>query len=583
MHSLRRQRGAIGLMATGTLMVALMFLMLTVDAGRLYLEKRKLQRVADMAAMESASGSGFCGSQLPAQAQSDALALAQASAVRHGYEGNLGAGDNSVRLGYVELDGAGQRRLFQASTSRIEAVQVRATRNVPASLVLGGLWGERLTLQAQAVAQRPAQAGFSLGSGLAALDSQQTAVLNGVLGEMLGTTLSLDATSYQGLANARLNLLELNQNLPPAAQLDLSAGNVQQLLDTRLTLDQLLDATVAAANTRESLAVDVRDGLNSLTNVSLGATQVKLADILNVVTPAGGGQQALRTDLSVLDLVNALAFLANRANAVDLALGLNLGALANLGLKVYVVEPPKIAIGLPGRDGEGDWRTEISTAQVRLEVGGSIDVMNLVKVDLALHLEVASGWAALQNVSCGSILPGNRQVSILMQPGIASLGLGRYDSITAGNQTRPIRVDALGQVTGINVEISGSASIDNAQPTEATFNVSPSEPLPQQKRVATQAGEALADGLAELANDLDVDVTVTTDCGLLGLGCLIGGVTKGVIQSMLGPTIEATMASLIPQLGQMVLEPVLKLLGIELGYADVRLMDLDTSAPRLML
>ncbi|AOE87649.1 TadG family pilus assembly protein [Pseudomonas sp. TCU-HL1] len=582
MRSLHRQRGAIGLMATATLLLALMTLALTLDAGRLYFEKRKLQRVADMAALESATGSGFCGSQAAGLAQTNALALAQASATRNGYGGNLGSGSNRVSIGYVDLDGTGQRRLFQASTNRIEAVQVHATQEVPASLVLGGLWGGRLTLQADAVARRSALAGFSLGSGLASLDSQQSAVLNSLLGNLLGTTLSLDAVSYQGLANARLNLLELNQNLPAAARLDLSAGNVQQLLDTRLSLDQVLDATVAAANARETLAVGVRNGLNSLTNVSLGATQVKLADILNVVTPANGGQQALRTDLSVLDMVSALAFLANKAHAVDVGLGLNLG-LANLGLKVYVIEPPKIAIGLPGRDANGKWRTQVSTAQVRLEVGGKVDVLGLVRVDLGLHLDVAQGWAALQSITCGPILPGTRQVTVLTQPGIASLGLGRYSNITSSTQASPVTVTALPGITGLEVQVSGSANISNGQPTETSFTVSPSQPVPQQKRVATQAGEALADGLSELANSLEVDVVVTKDCGLLGLGCLIGGLTKGVIESTLGPTIESTLGSLIPLIGQVVLEPVLKLLGIELGYADVRLMELDTSAPRLML
>lgn len=580
MNSLHYQRGAIGLMAVSALLAFLMMLALSVDAGRLYYEKRKLQRVADMAAMESASGAGFCGAQEPGEASADALSLAQTAANRHGYPGDLGSGANHVRVGYVQVIGG--HRQFVASSGRIEAVEVRATQQVPASLVLGGLWGEDVTLQADAVAQRSALAGFSLGSGLASLDSQQSAVLNALLGGMLGTTLDLDAVSYQGLANARLNLLELNQHLPPAAQLDLSAGNVEALLETQLTLDQVLDATVAAANARDTLAVGVRNGLDDLTNVTLGSTQVKLADILEVVTPAGGGQQALRTDLSVLDLVNALAFLANRDHAVDLDLGIDLG-LADLGLKLQVIEPPKIAIGLPGRDEDGNWRTQVSTAQVRLEVGGKVDVMGLVTVDLALNLELANGWAALQDVSCGSILPGTRGVTVLTQPGIANLGLGRYSSIATGSEVEPVTVTALPGITGIAVEVSGAADISNGQPTPASFTVPAGQPLPLEMRVATQAGEALGNGLAELADSLEADVVVTKDCGLLGLGCLIGGLTKDVIESTLGPTIEATVGGLIPLLGQAVLEPVLKLLGIELGYADVRLLDLETGAPKLMI
>lgn len=49
-----RRRGAIGLMAAGTLALALVFTLLAVDSGRLYLEKRKLQSVADTSALEAA-------------------------------------------------------------------------------------------------------------------------------------------------------------------------------------------------------------------------------------------------------------------------------------------------------------------------------------------------------------------------------------------------------------------------------------------------------------------------------------------------------------------------------------------------
>ena len=63
-----RQGGAIGLMAAGVLAVALAFTLLMIDSGRLYLEKRKLQGVADTAALEAVSRSGTCLSGLSAAA-----------------------------------------------------------------------------------------------------------------------------------------------------------------------------------------------------------------------------------------------------------------------------------------------------------------------------------------------------------------------------------------------------------------------------------------------------------------------------------------------------------------------------------
>jgi uncharacterized membrane protein len=57
-----RQRGAIGLMAALTLAMALGFMLLVIDTGRLYLEQRKLQRVADTAALEAVTRDGNCQS-----------------------------------------------------------------------------------------------------------------------------------------------------------------------------------------------------------------------------------------------------------------------------------------------------------------------------------------------------------------------------------------------------------------------------------------------------------------------------------------------------------------------------------------
>ncbi|MBV6289752.1 pilus assembly protein TadG-related protein, partial [Pseudomonas aegrilactucae] len=70
-----RQRGAIGLMAALTLGLALLFSLLVIDSGRLYLEHRKLQRVVDMAALEAAGQTAVCvgvGPQAPVLAQASA-------------------------------------------------------------------------------------------------------------------------------------------------------------------------------------------------------------------------------------------------------------------------------------------------------------------------------------------------------------------------------------------------------------------------------------------------------------------------------------------------------------------------------
>ena len=57
-----RQRGAFSMLSAATLVMAILFLALVIDSGRLYLEQRNLQKLADTAALESISrlASGNC-------------------------------------------------------------------------------------------------------------------------------------------------------------------------------------------------------------------------------------------------------------------------------------------------------------------------------------------------------------------------------------------------------------------------------------------------------------------------------------------------------------------------------------------
>ncbi|OKN98443.1 hypothetical protein AM469_004663 [Pseudomonas aeruginosa] len=128
-----RQRGAIGILAATTLLLALICLLLVVDTGRLYLEQRNLQRVADVAALESASQGALCGDQSSAQATS----FAKASAMLNGFDADAAGSSLSAEVGGVLS--AGGLRSFIASASNAaaanEAVHVEVTKSVPGSLV----------------------------------------------------------------------------------------------------------------------------------------------------------------------------------------------------------------------------------------------------------------------------------------------------------------------------------------------------------------------------------------------------------------------------------------------------------------
>ena len=129
-----RQRGAISLMAAGTLAVALVFLLLAVDSGRLYLDKRKLQSIADTSALEAAGRGGLCS---PTTTAND---YAKQNAARNGF--TVVAGDSSRGLAVTcgtLITNAANIRVFSPDVTQSEAVRVVATRSVTTSIA-SGLW-----------------------------------------------------------------------------------------------------------------------------------------------------------------------------------------------------------------------------------------------------------------------------------------------------------------------------------------------------------------------------------------------------------------------------------------------------------
>ena len=78
LRSRHSQQGAVLIMTAAFMLLAVLCLALVVDTGRLYVEKRKLQRVADMAAIEAMSRDGACNT-------GTALTFATQSAARNDF------------------------------------------------------------------------------------------------------------------------------------------------------------------------------------------------------------------------------------------------------------------------------------------------------------------------------------------------------------------------------------------------------------------------------------------------------------------------------------------------------------------
>ncbi|MBB4868210.1 putative membrane protein [Pseudomonas nitritireducens] len=587
----KRQSGAIGVMAAGTLLLALICLALVVDTGRLYFEQRKLQRVVDMAALESASLGGLCGTQLASYLPG----YVTASAAKNGFVPT--SGDSlTATLGSVSFDagyGAAQsRRVFTAGGDPADSVRVVATHSVPSSLILNiaNLFSgatSTTVLSAQAVARRPAMAALSAGSGVLSLNSSNSPLLNALLGGLLGTSLNLDLVTYQGIAGANVSLLALSQQLKLAG-VNLELGKIDSLLGANVTAAQLLQAMINAADASQLANVNTALLRSTLASINVPTAQLTLGQILSVVAPDSVRDSALSTGVNLLDLLMATALVANKNNAVNLDLkGKNIAGVVPT-VKLQVISPPTIAIGYPGKDSGGNWRTVAKNAQVQLTVGANANLLGLNLVNLALSLKVgvAEGYAALDSIQCG----GAGQpvtVNVKARPGVASATLDASVNLLSGASGSLVNVTISNGASGTPTS-STSVGTQFAIPGEQSLSYVVNGPadLPSAaKRVQSPLGSSLGAGLTSLGNSLSIQVKAGGSCDTLiivsWLLCALSSIVNSIADLALNLT--SGLGSLVSALGQQLIDPLLSLLGIQTGILDVRLIDLQTGGAELLI
>lgn len=584
-----RQRGAIGVMAAGTLLLALICLALVIDTGRLYYEQRKLQRVVDMAALEAASQGGLCG--LPSGVQG----YVTTSAARNGFV--PATGDSLVAtLGSVTFDGgygsASSRRTFIAGGDPADSVRVQATHTVPSSLLLNvaSLFSgasSNTVLSAQAVGRRTAMAGISAGSGVLSLDSTNSPLLNALLGGLLGTTINLDLVTYQGIAGANVSLLALSQQLK-AAGVNLELGKIDSLLGANVTAAQLLQAMVNAADASQLANVNTSLLRTALATINVPTANLTLGQILSVVAPDSVRDTALSAGVNLLDLLMATAMVANKNNAVNVDLkGKNIAGVVPT-VKLQVISPPTIAIGYPGKDSAGNWRIVAKNAQVQLIVGANANLLGLNLVNLALNLRVgvAEGYAALDSIQCGGV-GQSTTVNVKARPGVASANIDANVSLLSGASGSLLGVTITNTATGASGS-SASAGTQFAIPGEQSlsFTVNGPSDLPSAvTRVQSPLGSSLGAGLASLGNSLSIKVTAGGNCNAIilvsWLLCALSSIVNSLADLMLNLT--SGLGTLVSALGQQLIDPLLSLLGIQTGILDVRLIDLQTGGAELLI
>jgi uncharacterized membrane protein len=533
--------------------------LVSIDIGNLFYQQRALQRSADLAAMAAAQ-------------RLDLPAAAQQAVVQNG----LTVDGTNVTLAVVPGvwdASAGTAPTYFTAQAAVDgntnAAQVTITQNVPYFFMVG-----RRQLTATAIAKNTPIASFSLGSGLAAVNG---GLLNQLLGSLLGNAnpLSLSLVSYQGLANTNIRVSDLMAAV--------GVGTVQQLVSAQLTLTQFFNAVIAAgaqnglagvsAGTVAAPNALVLGPLLSGTTINMG-NRAGTPGVLQLLADVGNDQSAADATLNVLDLLMTAAQIANAQNGVVVSTNLGLPGVAglpglvNVGLSLKIIQPPVIAIGPPGTDGSGYWRTVARTGQVSLGLNVSASVLGIVNLNVPIGLIVAGANAHFEAAHCpvprsgisadfgGQLTP----VSLCIANGSATAASSINGYSCPAAAAPLVQANVLGvPVTVASVRASISpGSTANWTPDPTTLTVG------QTARVAG-TGTFFT---SILNNSSQVQINIL-DLGVLNL--------LGLSQAVL-----ATTLGLVGQTLDSLLSPLLEVLGIQLGYADIKLLSLDCDAVELV-
>ena len=409
---------------------------------------------------------------------------------------------------------------------------------------------------------------LSAGPRLASVDTTQSALLNPLLGGLLGTRLSLTAVDWNTLAQGNLNLLGFLN----ALQLQTGVSSPSQVLNANVTLAQVAAALAVQAQAQANTSLTgVLGALGSQLN-GAGAT-VRVGDLVK----ASADLATLgKTAINALDMLTGLIQLYNRRNVLStpVPLGVSGGLLGALGivnsLQLYaqVVEPAVYLCGPAG--------STFHSAAIRVKL--KLDLITLAPVtdlltallgptsiaigQLDVYVEIGRGEGTLTAVDAVS-----RAVTLQALPGIADVYIGKIDDGVFFNRARAINAATdldYGKIGGL--KLAGLSLLDIEVKTwargEAPFSstVTLSGTFPQSRTVSTST--AFATGLVNgLVSNLQLRIP------LLDLGLL--NVVTGVVVDLVKTIVVGVLSPILTPVLTGIVDPLLQLLGIGLGQVVV--------------
>ncbi len=543
---LSNNQGGVAIIAAAALTGGVGLAALAVDLGSVYLQSRRLQGVADLAALAAA-------------ADLDRADRAASATV----EVNPVGGTVAVQVakGRYDAQQAAAAQRFQSGATTPDAARV--TVEGQADLFFGqALLGRpSIPIRRQATAARADLASFSIGTRLASVDG---GVANALLTGLTGSSVSLSVMDYQALASADVELfgyldaLNTKLGVKAASYNDLLATDVK----TSKALSVLSDVLSAAGQTRASAAAKV---LSSATNAN---QSIKLSALIDAGPYArqdrvvGGAGAAVGID--AMQMANAMLMLSNGSRQVQLDLGTAIPGLADVDAWLAIGEPMNNA---PFMTVTQDKSVVIRTVQTRLYVeakllGSGSLLGGAAQIKVPLMVELASGEAKLAALDCTA-----RTTTLAVKPSVGSLTIGQVDTSKLSNFKQALTPTKGRIVQAPLFTVDGSSKVDLGGGSFRNVVFSSAEVKARTVKTV-KTNDLVGTTVATLITGLTLDVN------LLGIQLGLG---KSAVLTALTPVLAAAAAPL-----DQVINSLTGMLGVGLGEADVRTNGMRCGAPALV-
>ncbi|MCW5706788.1 pilus assembly protein TadG-related protein [Shinella sp.] len=560
--------GNIGTLAAISLPLIIFSLALGVDYGYLTVQQRQLQAAADLAAIaaaanvaeaEKSAATYFALNNLPVSVTGkDGTTI---PAVITALNSRATPATALVERGRYTADpDIAPEERFKPASADADAARVTLTR--PSDLFVAAVFTPTSPmLSATGSAARSKTAAFSIGTRLASLND---GILNALLGKLLGTSLSLNVMDYRALVDADIAVHPFLKAV--ATTLNLTAGTYEEVLNTGITMPQLL----ASMRAVEGLSGPVRSALRLVEQATAGSkVKLPLSRILNLdpkkgLAVATGGDWKM--SINALQMITAAAALANGKNQMALDVGAVVPGLAavkvNLAIGEPPVETPSHRLGAPG--------SAVRSAQTRLSVEVGIDGLAALaglRIKLPLYVEVAAAEAKLTDIRCYGGSLGNANVAIDAVPGVAEIAIGKVDPSVLSDFSDDARVTKARIVDSALLSIDAIAHVEAKNLSKTRLTYTPAEiAAGTMKSISTR--DTLTSAVRSLFGNLDAEINIK----LLGLPIGIPG-----IASALG----STLGAVTPAIDEL-LYNLLLLAGVRIGEADIRVTGVSCQRPALV-